>query len=96
MNLIPDIAGRTVTADALLARTAIASCLHGRGARFLLVAKGNRKNLLEEVRGHFASQSPKTADFESRSPQPEHGRIEARLSRSRALAPGRRRSPSRC
>ena len=70
MDLIPDIAGRTVTADALLTRTAIAACLHRRGARFMLIARGNRKNLLKEVRGHFSSQPPRKADFMTRSPQP--------------------------
>ena len=78
MDLIPDIAGRTVTADALLTQTAIAACLHRRGARFMLIAKGNQKNLLREVRGHFSSQPPRKADFMTRSPQPEHGRIEQR------------------
>ena len=78
MDLIPDIAGRTVTADALLTQTAISAYLHGRGAHFVFVAKGNQKNLLREIRGHFASQSPRPADFATRSPQPEHGRIEQR------------------
>ena len=70
--------GRTVTADALLAQAAAFACLHGRGVHFMFVAKGNQKNLLKEIRGHFASQSPRPADFATRSPQPEHGRIEQR------------------
>ncbi len=45
MDLVPDIAGRTVTADALLTQTAISACLHGRGAHFMFVAKRNQKNL---------------------------------------------------
>ena len=32
MDLIPDISGRTVTVDALLTQTAIATYLHDRGA----------------------------------------------------------------
>ena len=78
MDMVPDIAGRTVTADALLTQTRISACLHGRDAHFVLLAKGNQKNLLTEIRGHFASQSPRPADFATRSSQPEHGRIEQR------------------
>ena len=78
MDLIPDIAGGAVTADALLTRTAIAACLHRRGARFMLIARVNRKNMLREVRDHFSSQPPRKAGFMTRSPQPEHGRIERR------------------
>ena len=63
MDLVRDIAGRTVTADALLTQTAIASCLHGRGAEFVFVAKGNQKGLLREIKAHFSSQSPRAADF---------------------------------
>ena len=78
MDLIPDIAGRTVTADAPLTRTAVSACLHDRGAHFMFVAKGNRKNLPREIRGHFSPQAPREADFANRSPQPEHGRTRQR------------------
>ncbi|MYI70299.1 MAG: hypothetical protein F4103_16690 [Boseongicola sp. SB0673_bin_14] len=78
MDLVPDIAGRTVTADALLKQTPISDCLHDRGAHFMFVAKRNQRNLLKEIRGHFASQCPRPADFATRSPQPEHGQIEQR------------------
>ena len=78
MDLVPDIAGRTVTADALLTQRAIASYLHDRGAEFVFVAKGNQKGLLGEIKAHFSSQMPREADFATRSPQPEHGRIEQR------------------
>ena len=44
----------------------------------MVLAKGNQKSLLKEIRGHFASQSVRPADFATRSPQPEHGRIEQR------------------
>ena len=70
MDMIPYIAGRTVTVDALLARTAISACLHDRGARFMFIAKGNQKNLLKEIRSHFASDAPRPPDFAARSPQP--------------------------
>gem|GEM_PF-1768520 len=78
MDLVPDIAGRTVTVDALLTQTAISAYLHDRGAHFMFVAKGNQKNLLREIKAHFASQFPRAADFATRSPQPEHERIEQR------------------
>ena len=38
MDLVPDIAGRTVTADALLTQTEIGSYLHDRGAEYVFVA----------------------------------------------------------
>ena len=78
MDLVPDIAGRTVTADALLTQTAIASYLHNRGAAFVFVVKGNQKGLLGEIKAHFSSQPTTAADFETRSQKPEHGRIERR------------------
>ncbi|MDE0521993.1 MAG: hypothetical protein OXH79_08580 [Boseongicola sp.] len=46
--------------------------------RLVFLATGNQKDLLKEIRGHFASQSPRPADFATRSPQPEHGRIKQR------------------
>jgi len=58
LDRVPDIAGRTVTADALLTQTTIAAYRHGRGARFLCAAKGNPKNRLKVIKGHFAAQSP--------------------------------------
>ena len=56
MDLIPDISGRTVTVDALLTQTAIATYLHDRGADFLFVAKGNQKTLSNDIKAFFASQ----------------------------------------
>ncbi len=40
--------------------------------------QGQPENLLKEIRGRFGSQSPRPVDFATRSPQPEHGRIERR------------------
>ncbi len=74
MDLVPDIAGRTVTAGALPARTGIPACPHGRGARFMLLARGNRKNPPGETRARFAPRSPGPADFATRPPRPGHGR----------------------
>ena len=74
MDLVPDIAGRTVTAGALPARTGISACPHGRGARFMLLARGNRKNPPGETRARFAPRSPGPADFATRPPRPGHGR----------------------
>ncbi len=78
MDMIPDTSGRTVAVAVLLGRTAISPCLHGLGARFVFIAKGNRKNLLKEIRGRLASQWPREADFAAQSLQREHGRIEKR------------------
>ena len=70
------LAQKTVltAADALPARTGISACPHARGTRFMLLAKGNRKNPLGEIRGHVASRSPGPADFATRPSRPEHGR----------------------
>ncbi len=78
MDLIPDISGRTVTVDALLTQTAIATYLHDRGADFLFVAKGNQKTLSNDIKAFFAAQPLREPDFAAQSPQPAHGRIEKR------------------
>ena len=78
MDMVPDIAGRTITADALLTQKAIAAYLHRRGANFVFVAKGNHKALYKEITAYFAEHPSRPPDFTTRSPQPEHGRIERR------------------
>ena len=76
---LPDIAGRTVTADALLTQRALASYLMGRGADYLFTVKGNQKTLLSDIRllldEVIARRAP---DFTDHSPKPEHGRRERR------------------
>ncbi len=79
LETVPDIAGRTVTADALLTQRALASYLLGRGADYLFTVKGNQPILLSDIRllldGEIARRAP---DFADRSPKPGHGRRERR------------------
>jgi predicted transposase YbfD/YdcC len=71
-----DIAGRTITADALLTQRELADYLVGRGANYHFTAKGNQPTLLEAIAYYFqTSQTP--ADF-IQIGQGEHGRIETR------------------
>ena len=73
---MPDIAGRTVTADALLTQRALASWLLDHG---VFTVKGNQPTLLSDIRlvldAHTTRRAP---DFTDQSPKPEHGRRERR------------------
>ena len=69
-----DIAGRTITADALHTQRAFAEYLVRRGAHYHLTAKENQPTLLDDVRLWF--ESPGQADHEQIDL--EHGRIETR------------------
>ena len=79
LETLPDIAGRTVTADALLTQRALASYLLDRGADYLFTVKGNQKTLHDDIRllldEDIARREP---DFTDQSPKPEHGRRERR------------------
>ena len=79
LETLPDIAGRTVTADALLTQRALASYLLDRDADYLFTVKGNQKTLHDDIRllldGDVARRAP---DFTDESPKPEHGRRERR------------------
>ena len=79
LDTVPDIAGRTVTADALLTQRALASYLLDRGAAYLFTVKGNQPTLLSDIRltlnEAIAGRAP---DFTDESPKPEHGRRERR------------------
>ncbi len=72
LETVPDIAGRTVTAEALLIQRALAKDLLGRGADSLFTVKGNQPNLHDDIRLRRAP------DFTDQSPKPEHGRRERR------------------
>ena len=68
LDQLGDLAGKTVTADALLTQTAIASYLRKHDAHYMFVAKGNQKTLLEDIQLWFhddanrsTSSSPSTA-----------------------------------
>lgn len=72
-----DIAGRTITADALLTQRELAEYLIERGANYHFTAKGNQRTLLEEIAYYFQNQPTTPADF-IQTGQGEHGRIETR------------------
>jgi predicted transposase YbfD/YdcC len=70
-----DIAGKTITADALLTQRKIAEHVVARGAHYLFIAKDNQPTLAADIRLHFANRGE--PDF--REPLSlTHGRLEAR------------------
>ena len=50
LETLPDIANRTVTADALLTQRALAKYLLGRSADYLFTVKGNQPTLHDDIR----------------------------------------------
>ena len=52
LETLPDIAGLTVTADALLTQRALARYLLGRGAHYLFTVKANQPNMLDDIPPH--------------------------------------------
>ena len=79
LETAPDIAGRTITADALLTQRALASYLLNRGADYLFTVKGNQPTLLDDIRLTLNEAIARRApDFTEESPKPEHGRRERR------------------
>ena len=79
LDTVPDIAGHTLTTDALLTQRALATSLLGRGVHDLVTVKGNQPTLLDDIRltldEDIAQRAP---DFTDQSPKPEHGRRERR------------------
>ena len=79
LETLPDIANRTVTADALLTQRALAKYLLGRGADYLFTVKGNQPTLHDDIRllldETIARRAP---DFMNEGAKPEHGRRERR------------------
>lgn len=72
-----EIAGRTITADALLTQRAFARYLvEERGAHYHFTVKGNQSNLLEDLGLYFQNLS-EAADF-IQTGNGDHGRIETR------------------
>ena len=70
-----DIAGKTITADALLTQRKLAEYLVERGAHYVFIAKDNQPTLAADIRLHFAARGE--PDFRE-PPSLEHGRIEHR------------------
>ena len=83
LDTVPDIAGHTLTTDALLTQRALATSLLGRGAHDLFTVKGNHPTMLDDIRltldEHIARRAP---DFTDQSPKPEHDRRERRSLRA--------------
>ncbi len=72
-----EIAGRIITADALLTQRDLARYLvDERGANYHFTVKGNQSLLLEAIVFYFQS-NPSVADF-TQAGNGEHGRIETR------------------
>jgi predicted transposase YbfD/YdcC len=70
-----DIAGKTITADALLTQRKIAEYVVARGAHYVFIAKDNQPTLAADIRLHFAARGE--PDF--REPLSlAHGRLESR------------------
>jgi predicted transposase YbfD/YdcC len=70
-----EIAGRLITADALLTQRELARYLVGRQAHYHFTVKGNQPKLQEDIRALFAQRG--AAHHTEVSP-PDHGRIETR------------------
>ena len=70
-----EIAGKTISADALLTQRALANYLVGRGAHYHFTVKGNQPKLQEDIALLFQDRA--APDHENVSP-PDHGRIETR------------------
>lgn len=71
-----DIAGKTITADALLTQRKLADYLLARGAHYVFTVKDNQPNLHADLRLFFAQQHAQP-DFRE-PPILAHGRIESR------------------
>jgi predicted transposase YbfD/YdcC len=70
-----DIAGKTITADALLTQHKIAQPVVARGAHYLFTVKDNQPTLAADIRLHFTERGE--PDF--RAPLSlQHGRLETR------------------
>ena len=80
-----DLAGATVTIDAMGCQTAIAAAIVARGADYVLALKDNHPSLHEEVRATFAQERrdrfalvpPETHDY-AKTVEKDHGRLEIR------------------
>jgi predicted transposase YbfD/YdcC len=70
-----DIAGRVITADALLTQRELAHYLVSRGAHYHFTVKGNQPTLHEDIRALFAQRG---APHHTEVSPPDHGRIETR------------------
>ena len=70
-----EIAGRDITADALLTQRALAAYIVERKGHYHFTVKGNQSTLKNDIALHFQTRG--APDF-AEPPTPEHGRIETR------------------
>ena len=70
IETLPDIANRTVTADALLTQRALAKYLLGRGADYLFTVKGNQPTLHDDIRLLLGDHRPARAGLHERVRSP--------------------------
>ena len=75
LDQLGDLAGKTVTADALLTQTAIASYLRKHDAHYMFVAKDNQKTLLEDIRLWFHDDAKRPPDFAQTTGKPINGKL---------------------
>jgi predicted transposase YbfD/YdcC len=73
LEILPDLGGVVVTADALHCQRAHADYLHGRGAHYLFTVKGNQLALRRALAGLPWAQAPGLIER-----QQAHGRAESR------------------
>ena len=77
LDQLDTIAGKTVTADALLTQRKLASYLLERNAHSLFTAKNNQPNLLLDIALQFVTEGTRKPDFEEPLTL-SHGRTEQR------------------
>ncbi len=85
LETLPDIEGRTITADALLTQRALATYLLDRGADSLFTVKGNQPTLRDDIRltlDECIARRPRTSP--SRPPSPSTGAVSGAASGRRA------------
>ena len=75
LDQLGDLAGKTVTADALLTQTAIASYLREHDAHYMFVAKDNHKTLLDDIRLWFDDDAKRPPDFAHSTGKPIKGKL---------------------
>ena len=75
LDQLGDLAGKTVTADALLTQTAIASYLRKHDAHYMFVAKDNQKTLLNDIRLWFHDDAKRPPDFAHTTGKPINGKL---------------------
>ena len=77
LDSLGDLAGKTITADAMLTQTAIASDLRKHDAHYLFIAKDNQKTLLNDIRLWFDDDAKRPPDFVDNTGKPIQGKLPA-------------------